>query len=147
MVLRQLFRHPAAYSTYIAASPSLWWNDNEVLADEAAFPQRVKTGALHLKLLITSAADERYRGSDPAQLAVAAKTRMVDNAAELSARFAAVMPENLQVTYTLLPGKPMCPPRKQISAAGSVSPCQPAEPSVARFNSATARAGVVCARI
>ncbi|HVS54310.1 MAG TPA: alpha/beta hydrolase-fold protein [Opitutaceae bacterium] len=105
MVLRQIFRHPAAYSTYIAASPAMWWNNNEVLADEAAFSKQVKTGALHLKLLITSAADEQYRGTDPAQLAAAARTRMVDNAAELSARLAAVMPENLSVTYTVFAGE------------------------------------------
>ena len=105
MVLRQMFRHPEAYSTYIAASPSISWNDKEVLADEEAFSKQVKVGAVHLKLLITSAADEQYRGSDAAQLATANKTRMVDNAAELSVRLAALAPGNLKVVYTVFAGE------------------------------------------
>jgi len=105
MVLRQIFRHPEAYSTYIAASPAIWWNDNEVLADEEEFSKQVNVGALHLKLLITSAADEQYRGSDAAQLATASKTRMVDNAAELSVRLAALSSGNLKVVYTVFAGE------------------------------------------
>ena len=55
MVLRTLFRNPNAFSTYIASSPSIWWNNNEVLADEASFSKRARAGELHMKLLITSA--------------------------------------------------------------------------------------------
>jgi uncharacterized protein len=105
MVLRQIFRHPEAYSTYIAASPGIWWNDKEVLADEEAFSRQVKVGGLHLRLLITSAADEQYRGRDVAQLATASKTRMVDNAAELGVRLAALSPGNLKVVYTVFAGE------------------------------------------
>ena len=70
MVLRQLFRNPAAYSTYILSSPAIWWNDREVLRDEETFSVAIRQLNLKLKVLITSASDEQYRGND----------RMVDNA-------------------------------------------------------------------
>ena len=105
-VLRSLFRNPTAFSTYIAASPSIWWNNREVLADEAAFSKRARAGELHLKLLITSAGDEQYRGDDPQLLAEAQRgSRMVDNASELAARLAALSPQKVHVVRTIFDGE------------------------------------------
>jgi len=42
MVLRVLFRNPSAFSTYIVSSPSIWFNDREVLADEESFAKRAR---------------------------------------------------------------------------------------------------------
>jgi hypothetical protein len=101
-VLRSLFRNPAAFSTYIAASPSIWWNNREVLADEEAFSKRARAGELQLKVLITSAGDEQYRGDDPKLLAAAQRgSRMVDNASELAARLAALNPQKITVVRTI----------------------------------------------
>jgi uncharacterized protein len=97
-VLRLLFRHPAAFQTYIAGSPAIYHNDRAVLADEAAFSAQVRAGNLQLKLLITTAANEQYRGSDPKLLA--ADGRFVDNAAELAARLAPLNPAIFKVVYT-----------------------------------------------
>lgn len=102
MVLRQLFRNPDAYATYIAASPSIFWNGSEVLADEATFAERARAGDLHIRLLLSSAADEQYRGDDPALLA-AAWTRMIDNASELADRLAALNPQQVSIRRVIFP--------------------------------------------
>lgn len=96
MVLRQLFRHPEAYSTYVAASPSIWWNDREVLGDEAAFAKRAKAGELNVRLLLTSAGNEQYLGDDPTQRVVYG--RMIDNVSELASRLAPLNPTHVAVT-------------------------------------------------
>ncbi len=43
-VLRALFRRTGAYRTFLASSPSIWWDEKAVLADESAFAARVKAG-------------------------------------------------------------------------------------------------------
>ena len=71
MALREMFRNPTEFSTYILSSPSIWLHDRDVLADEGAFSKRAKSGELHLRILVTSGGDEP-RGS------------MVDNASDLA---------------------------------------------------------------
>jgi predicted alpha/beta superfamily hydrolase len=94
MVLRQLFRDPQAYGTYLATSPSIWWGKRAVLADEDAFAKRAKAGELHLRVLITSASEEQGKGS-----------RMIDDATELAARLAALDPADLVVTRQMISGE------------------------------------------
>jgi hypothetical protein len=53
-------------------------------------------GAPRLRLLITTAGAEQYRGPDP-ELRKQDEWRMIDNAAELAARLAAVDPARLEV--------------------------------------------------
>ncbi|PLB44121.1 hypothetical protein P170DRAFT_440493 [Aspergillus steynii IBT 23096] len=36
-VLHSLFTRPASFDTYLAASPSIWWNDRFILAEESRF--------------------------------------------------------------------------------------------------------------
>ncbi len=103
MVLRQLFRHPEAYSTYIAASPSIWWNNRELLTDEATFAKRAKAGELNVRLLLTSAGDEQYRGDDPKLRAAADSSRMIDNVSELVSRLALLNPPKVAVTRVMFP--------------------------------------------
>jgi predicted alpha/beta superfamily hydrolase len=103
-VLRQLFRNPQAYSTYIAASPSIWWNSRAVLGDEEAFSRRARAGELKLRLLLTSAGDEQYHGDDAKQLAKSQTgSRMVDNVTELAARLEKLNPANVKVTREMFP--------------------------------------------
>lgn len=103
MVLRVLFRNPNAFSTYIISSPSIWWNNREVLADEEAFSKRARAGELRLKILLTSAGDEQYRGSDPKLLA--ADRRMVDNVSDLGARLVRLNPSSVIVVRTIFEGE------------------------------------------
>jgi len=99
MVLRTLFRHPEAFQTYVAASPSIWWDDKVVLTDEPALARKVAEGRLHLRILVTSAEGEQYRGSDPKQLRESERFRGIDNVSELAARLAAMAPGSLQAQY------------------------------------------------
>jgi predicted alpha/beta superfamily hydrolase len=104
-VLRQLFRHPEAYQTYISASPAIFWNGRAVLNDEAAFSQKAKSGKLKLKLLITAAEGEQYRGADPKRLKEDSEYRMIDNAVELAERLKGLDPKNVTVDYVLFSGE------------------------------------------
>lgn len=100
-VLRILFRHPDAFQTYIAGSPAIFQNDRSVLADEEAFSRKARGGSLHVRVLITSAANEQYRGTDPQRLA--ADPRFVDDASELASRLAVLHPKTVQVVRTIFP--------------------------------------------
>jgi len=88
IALREMFRNPTEFSTYILSSPSIWWHEKEVLADEPAFSKRAKSGELHLRILITSGGDEP-RGS------------MVDNASDLAKRLAGLNPKEVTVARTI----------------------------------------------
>ena len=99
--LRILFRHPETFQTYIAGSPAIFQNNRAVLADEEAFSRKVRSGTVSLKLLITSAGNEQYRGSDPKLLAD--EPRFVDDASELATRLSSLNPERLKVVRTIFP--------------------------------------------
>jgi predicted alpha/beta superfamily hydrolase len=100
LVLHLLFVHPDAFQTYIVASPAIYWDNSSVLAGEKDFSQKIKTDHLRLKVLITSASEEQYRGSDP-EIQKQDVYRMVDNASELASRLGKVSPQNLSVTYAI----------------------------------------------
>jgi predicted alpha/beta superfamily hydrolase len=97
-VVHALFTEPQAFRTFIAASPSIWWADNEVLKDEPAFTAKVKSGAVHPRVLITVGALEQQMPVLPPSMAalkpqievLVAKARMVDNARDLAARLQAL---------------------------------------------------------
>src|SRR5665213_803697 len=57
-VLRALFTEPTAFRTFIAASPSIWWDADAVLADEHKFAEAVQSGRASPRVLITVGADE-----------------------------------------------------------------------------------------
>jgi predicted alpha/beta superfamily hydrolase len=118
MALRVLFRNPNAFSSYILSSPSIHHNNREVLADEEAFSKRARAGELRLRVLVTSAADEQYRGEDPKLLAAANAYRMVDNASELADRLAALNPSKITVVRTIFAGEThMSVPQASLSRA------------------------------
>ena len=92
-VLDTLFNQPDAYSRYIAASPSIWWNDCAVLKQEAGFARRVEAGTAAPRVLISVGDREQQAPSRlPAGMSLedaeslVAEGRMVDNAWELSTR-------------------------------------------------------------
>ena len=111
--LNVMFRHPDAYQTYVACSPSIWFDGRKVLEGEAAFADLVRAGKTAPRLLITS--DGWEQGPEvpdlPASGAARAKAiaemaaaRMVDNARDLATRLAALKGgAGYQVRYALFP--------------------------------------------
>jgi predicted alpha/beta superfamily hydrolase len=98
-VLHALFVEPNAYRTFIIASPSIWWNDKAVLADEPKFADAVGSGRASPRVLVTIGSDESTVPNPiPASWGVTRaalearwrKIRMVDNARELTARLKAL---------------------------------------------------------
>lgn len=92
-----LFNHPEAFSTYVASSPSIWWNTRAVLKDEAGFVQKVKSGAVSPRVLIMVGGKEQDPpdplppGTTRAQEAKLMNDfRMVDNARDLGERLKAL---------------------------------------------------------
>lgn len=98
-VVHALFVEPNAFRTFIAASPSIWWNDRAVLAEEAGFAEAVRAGTAAPRVLVTMGGEEET--ADPriaAQLgmdfahfaALLRRHRMVENARELVERLKAL---------------------------------------------------------
>jgi predicted alpha/beta superfamily hydrolase len=94
-VVHALFCNPSAFRSFIASSPSLWWDGKVVLAGEAKFTAAVTAGEISPRVLITMGEEEDKVSPDlaaklqrdPAELkASAASARMVDNARELVER-------------------------------------------------------------
>jgi hypothetical protein len=57
-VLRALFTEPGAFRTFIAASPSIWWDADAVLREEARFRKAIESRSVGPRVLITVGADE-----------------------------------------------------------------------------------------
>jgi uncharacterized protein len=104
-VLRVLFDQPGAYDAYVVGSPSIWWNDEEVLQGEARFVSAIRAGKAAPRILITSNEWEQFEGApglQPDDLKEMKTERMVDNARELGARLQAIKgPAGYQVRYFL----------------------------------------------
>jgi predicted alpha/beta superfamily hydrolase len=92
-VLHALFEQPDAYRTFVVGSPSIWWNDREVLQGEARFVSAVRAGKAAPRILVTSNEWEQFAGAPgltPADLEFMERARMVDNARELESRLQAI---------------------------------------------------------
>lgn len=97
-VLRTLFDRPQAFHSYIAISPSIWWNNRALLNDEPAFAKAVNAGKITPRILIlvggleqTASAGPRPPGmSVKAYAKVQAMAKMIDNARSLGKKLAAL---------------------------------------------------------
>ena len=92
-VLHVLFEQPDAYRSYVVSSPSIWWNDKEVLRDEATIVSAIRAGKAVPRILITSNEWEQFKGApgvQPDDLKEMKTERMVDNARELASRLQAI---------------------------------------------------------
>jgi predicted alpha/beta superfamily hydrolase len=78
-VLRALFTEPAAFRTFLASSPSIWWDDKAVLRDELGFSRQVTAGRVRPRVFIDVGRLEQNSSSTDL---------MVTNAAALGARLA-----------------------------------------------------------
>jgi predicted alpha/beta superfamily hydrolase len=97
--LHVLFNHPESFRTFVASSPSIWWNNRSVLAGEAKFKAAVESGKVAPRILIDVGSKEQSvaagavlpPGMTREQVeAMMTSAAMVDNASQLAARLKAV---------------------------------------------------------
>lgn len=104
-VLRALFLRTASFSTFLISSPSIWWGGKFVLRDESSFAKRMSETSVPVRVLVTSAGEEQYRGTDEKLLAEADRSRMIDNASELTERLKRINGGRLTVARYILDGE------------------------------------------
>jgi uncharacterized protein len=109
--LHALFTRPHLFDSYIAASPSIWWNECFVLDEERAF-SAVRDRPRNLDVLITVGGCEQElvpaeaSGVDRAWRAEwKRQNRMVDNARELAARLARLAEQDVRVAFQEFAGE------------------------------------------
>lgn len=108
-----LFDHPDAYHTIVAGSPSIWFNDRELLRKEPGFAAAVRAGRVTTRVLITSDGWEQTPPDSQlptdakqrtAALKTAAEYAMVDNAKGLASRLGGLKGAiGYNVRYVLFP--------------------------------------------
>lgn len=89
-VLHVLFTAPDSFQTYLASSPSLWWDGGSIVAEEHAFSEAYAGRRLEARLLITFGQWEQGAGPgvSPEQSDTLSRRRMAGNAKELATRLA-----------------------------------------------------------
>lgn len=90
-VVHALFTRPNAFQTFLALSPSLWWDDGAVLAREAAFARKITGGAASPSVFIGVGGLEQTPERIP-QLPAdeVLSAAMVDRAQDLGERLSAL---------------------------------------------------------
>lgn len=90
-VLHTLFTRPESFQTYVAASPSIWWQDRFILGEASQFLALARDRRAGQNLLVTVGQLEQptESGPDGERADKLRQRRMVDNARDLTARLAA----------------------------------------------------------
>ena len=91
--LYTLFEHPAAFRTYVVASPSILFNARAIVAGESKLQPLVERGEVRPRILLLVGSEENYPSStDLAAMSPteqsrwAAMGRGIDNTLEMAAR-------------------------------------------------------------
>jgi predicted alpha/beta superfamily hydrolase len=106
LVLRALFSRPLLFSRYVAASPSLWWNDREALGDADHFLANPPPEASRLRLLLTAGGLESDDPmADEARRAKLRERALRANIQELARRLAVLGPRGPTVDIAEFPGE------------------------------------------
>ncbi|WP_372090501.1 alpha/beta hydrolase-fold protein [Tistrella mobilis] len=87
-VLHAAFTRPHAFRRWMASSPSIWWNDRELLTEEANFAARADRPALNLTLAVGGAEQDPEADDTPERVAFRNMARMVDGVRDMYARLA-----------------------------------------------------------
>ncbi|MFP2956355.1 alpha/beta hydrolase [Myxococcus sp. 1LA] len=105
LVLHALFTRPTAFHSFVAGSPSIWWNDRYVLTEKQAFLEQASRTPVKARVLLTvGGLEQTPRKSEGARGMFAAQRRMVDNARELAAELSATGGD-FKVQYLEFPGE------------------------------------------
>ena len=106
-VLHALFTRPALFSRYAATSPSVWWNQGQVLQTAAQFMQAHATAprafSARLQLRVGSL-EHAQAAATPARAAVQAERRLLERTEALAQQLTALQWPALHVQMAVLPG-------------------------------------------
>lgn len=108
LVLHALFTRPAQFSRYAATSPSVWWNNGQVMGTAERFVQAY-TGVprpfrAQLQLRIGSL-ETAEAAATPARAAVQRERRMLERTEALTARLATLQWPEISVQMRVLAGE------------------------------------------
>lgn len=103
--LRVLFTKPNAFRTYVASSPSVWWDGRAVLGEGEAFVRKFAETGVSARLLVTAGEwDQKPGPGVPAGVAaVLREQRIVDDARGLVARLEKARVKGLSVSFREFP--------------------------------------------
>lgn len=112
--LHILFTQPEAFQTYIASSPSVWWNDRYILTEEKTFAAKLAEKPVTARLFI--GVGEFEQSLTPLEAAWPDKERqehalkigrrrMVDNTREMFWRLQKLEEKGLHVEHRIFPGE------------------------------------------
>lgn len=113
-VLSLLFKYPQTFRTYVAGSPSIWWNDKAILRDLPFFRTTIKSKQLAPRVLITVGALEQSTEGlrIPKNMErdrfeqMIHQARMVENARELASELNAITgPQGYRVEFQIFEGE------------------------------------------
>lgn len=88
-VLHTLFTRPGLFTSLVAGSPSIWWQDRAILASEEAFRRYSSASAGRLLITVGSHEQTPILAVTPQRAERLARARMRDNAAEMAQRLTA----------------------------------------------------------
>lgn len=106
-VLHALFTRPAQFTRYAATSPSVWWNQGQVLQAAAQFAQTHATAprAFQARLqLRVGGLEHAQAAATPARAAVQAERRLLERTEALARQLTALAWPELRVQMAVLPG-------------------------------------------
>lgn len=116
-VLQVLLEHPDRFQTFVAGSPSIWWNDRAILHQAPQFRRVVEAGRVAPRVLITvgeleqSPEAERTQDNCPQEKIrefddMIRRHKMVDNARELASELRAIRgSEGYRVDFHVFEGE------------------------------------------
>lgn len=102
-VLHAAFTRPDAFTRWVASSPSIWWNDREVLAEEAAFAARADRPVLDLTLTVGGAEQAAEPDDAPDRIAFRRMARMVDGVRDMHDRLTKLEGEAGRIDLLVVP--------------------------------------------
>ncbi len=107
-VLYALFRRPGLFARHVAASPSVWWNDGQVLADADGFIAAHRGAAsrpFHTRLHLSMGEFEaRERAPSAERATVRNERQSLERAEALATRLRALRWPELAVDFAIRPG-------------------------------------------
>lgn len=106
-VLHALFTRPAQFTRYAATSPSVWWNQGQVLQTAAEFAQTHATAPRPFQArlqLRVGGLEHAQAAVTPARAAVQAERRLLERAEALARQLTALAWPELRVQMAVLPG-------------------------------------------